>query len=234
MSIGKQIRAGRALVGWSRKEMAAKSGVAAVTINQIEEEQAEPRKGTLSDLVRALEENGVELTDNFGVRIKPQGVEVLQGKEGLMKFFDDVYEHTRKNGGVIMQLGMDETFFTNILGDYSHAQKKRMAALVEERKDIKVLSIICEGDTNFFAAEYNEYRWFPKENFEMAPFYLYGDCIGLMTFQTIPAPTIIVLKYPAITLGYRKQFEVLWKMSQIPDLAKAADTKETPPKTGKK
>jgi hypothetical protein len=55
-----------------------------------------------------------------------------------------------------------------------------------------------------------------------------------MTFQTIPAPTIIVLKYPAITLGYRKQFEVLWKMSQIPDLAKTADTKETPPKTGKK
>jgi transcriptional regulator with XRE-family HTH domain len=240
MSIGKQIRAGRALVGWSRKEMAEKSGVAAVTINQIEEEQADPRKGTLSDLVRSLEENGVELTDNYGVRIKPQGVEVLHGKDGLMKFFDDVYEHTRKNGGTIMQLGMDETFFTNILGDYSHNQKKRMGELVKERKDIKVLSIICEGDMNFFASDYNEYRWFPKEQFEMAPFYLYGDRIGIMTFQTIPAPTIVVLKFPAITLGYRKQFEVLWKMSAIPDLNKAAEMKavveaeEKPSKSRKK
>jgi hypothetical protein len=61
-----------------------------------------------------------------------------------------------------------------------------------------------------------------------------------MTFQTIPAPTIVVLKFPAITLGYRKQFEVLWKMSAIPDLNKAAEMKavveaeEKPSKSRKK
>jgi transcriptional regulator with XRE-family HTH domain len=234
MSIGKQIRAARALIGWSRKEMAKESGIAAVTIGQIEEEQAQPREGTLADLVRVLEANGVELTDNSGVRIKPQGVEVLSGKKGLMQFFDGVYEHTRKNGGTIMQLGMDETLFTDILGDYSHAQKKRMGELVKERKDIKVLSIICEGDTNFFAAGYNEYRWFPKEQFELVPFYLYGDCLGLMTFQTLPKPTIVLLKYPAITLAYRKQFEVLWNMSQIPDLENVDDEKAKSQKPRKK
>ena len=220
MSIGRQIKAGRGLLRWSGAILAEKAGLTRDTINKIEDDAVQPREGTLKDIIRVFDEHGVEFTDNSGVRLKPQGVEILKGREGLCQFFDGVYEHTKKHGGTILQLGMDETFFTNILGDYSYAQKERMAELVKERKDIKVLSIICEGDTNFFAAEYNEYRWFPKELFEMVPFYIYGECLGIMTFQTIPAPTIILHKFPAITLAYRKQFEVLWNMSKVPDASR--------------
>jgi hypothetical protein len=81
------------------------------------------------------------------------------------------------------------------------------------------LAILCEGDTNFIASDYNQYRWISEELFSPVPFYIYGECLAIMNFQTVPAPTIILHKFPAITAAYRKQFEAFWKMSRDPDVA---------------
>lgn len=102
--------------------------------------------------------------------------------------------------------------------DFSEFHRKRMAELVKERDDVKVLAILCEGDTNFIASTYNQYRWISKELFSPVPFYTYGECLAIMNFQTVPAPTIILHKFPAITNAYRKQFDAFWKMSKEPDV----------------
>lgn len=216
MSVGRQIRAGRGLLRWSGAVLAEKAGLTRDTINKIEDDAVQPREGTLNDIIRVFDENGVEFIDNFGVRLKPQGVEVLVGQKGLCRFFDGVYEYTTKHGGTILQLGIDENLFW-AMGDYSPVHRKRMTELVKERKDIKVLAIVCEGDTNFIASDYNQYRWCPKELFAPVPFYIYGECLAIMDFQTIPGPTIILHKFPAITQAYRKQFDVMWKLSREPE-----------------
>jgi len=181
---------------------------------QIEDDAVQPREGTLKDIIRVFDENGVDFTDNFGVRLKPQGVEVLSGHEGLCQFFDNVYEHVCKYGGTILQLGVDEALFTEQLGKYSPVHIKRMTQLVQERRDIKVLALIKEGDTNYTCSGYAEYRWLPKELFDPVPFYVYGDRLAIMSFQTVPSPTIVVHNIPAITHAYKKQFDALWDMSR--------------------
>lgn len=216
MSIGRQISAARGLLRWSSAVLAEKAGLTRDTINKIESDAVQPREGTVADIIRVFEENGVEFTENSGVRLKPQGVEILIGQEGLQRFFDGVYEYVRKQGGTIMQLGIDENLFWAMGVDYSAFHRKRMTELVAERKDIEVLAIICEGDTNFIASEYNHYRWISKDLFSPVPFYIYGECLAIMDFQTIPAPTIVLHKFPAITQAYRKQFEAFWKMAQEP------------------
>ena len=218
MTIGRQIRAGRGLLKWSGAVLAEKAGLTRDTINKIEDESVQPREGTLKDIIRVFEENGVEFTDNSGVRLKPQGVEVLIGQDGLQQFFDGVYEYAKKHGGTIVQMGIEEDLFWAMGVDFSNAHRKRMSDLVKERKDIKVLAILCEGDTNFIASNYNEYRWISKELFAPVPFYIYGECLAIMNFQTVPAPTIILHKFPAIADAYRKQFDAFWKMSKEPDL----------------
>jgi transcriptional regulator with XRE-family HTH domain len=219
MSTGRQIRAARGFLGWSRKDLAEKSGVAAVTINQIEEEKAQPREGTLSDIVRVFDENGIEFIDHSGVRIKPEGVEVLIGSKGLVQFLDDVYAHTKKYGGLIMQLGLDETMFTAITS-HAPAHRDQMTELMKERKDIKIRAISCEGDTNFVSTEHRTYRWISKESFAPVPFYIYGESMAILNFQTIPAPTIVIHRFPAITLAYRKQFDAMWKLAREPETSK--------------
>ena len=129
-----------------------------------------------------------------------------------------------------MQLGVDENLFW-AMGDYSPFHRKRMTQLVAERKDIKVLAIVCEGDTNLVASDYNEYRWISKEIFAPVPFYIYGETLAIMDFQTVPAPTILVHKFPAITNAYRKQFEAFWKLSHEPELTQKT---KPPHKTKKK
>ena len=215
MSIGRQIRAARGLLKWSGAILAEKAGLTRDAISKIEDEAVQPREGTLADIIHAFDENGVEFIDNFGVRFKPHGVEVLTGPAGLRKFFDAVYDYASKHGGLILQTGVDEATFTEHLGDYSPIHIQRMSALVAKRGDIKFQALIREGDTNFTCSDYAEYRWLPAELFEPVPFYVFGDNLAIMSFQTVPSPTIVLHKIPAITHSYRKQFETLWKASKI-------------------
>ena len=182
MITGRQIRAARGLVDWSAATLADKAGLTRETVSKIEDETVQPREGTLNDIVRVFDEHGVEFTDNSGVRVKQQGVETLIGSDGLCRFFDGVYGYSAKHGGTVRQLGIDENLFL-AMGDYARVHRERMTKLVRERSDLKVLAIVCEGDRNFVAADYNEYRWISKEIFAPVPFYIYGDRLAIMNFS---------------------------------------------------
>lgn len=59
-----QLRAARALVGWTRAELAKRSGVAAPTITGFELQGADSKVSTLHKLKRALETAGVVFLDD--------------------------------------------------------------------------------------------------------------------------------------------------------------------------
>ncbi len=211
----RQIRAARALLGWEAIELSKRTDLTRETIFNIESGRTHAREGSLERIARALIDGGVEFTDQNGVRLKATGVDILTGREGLQQFFNDVYEHARQHGGTIVQFGVDEKTFLSHLGkEFSADYVGRMTALSRDRKDLKVRAIICEGETDYLASEYNEYRWISQDVFEAVPFYIYGETLAIMDFQTIPAPTIVVLKFRPITNAYRKQFEAFWKMAR--------------------
>ena len=61
-----QLRAARALVDWSREELAAKCNTTARTIARIETDETAPRASTLSAIRTALEAAGVEFIPENG------------------------------------------------------------------------------------------------------------------------------------------------------------------------
>jgi transcriptional regulator with XRE-family HTH domain len=70
-----QLKAARALAGWSREELAERAGVAAETIKRFELRGSDPKVSTLLKLRRALAFVGIEFTDaadgkGEGVRFK--------------------------------------------------------------------------------------------------------------------------------------------------------------------
>jgi transcriptional regulator with XRE-family HTH domain len=70
-----QLRAARALVSWTRDDLAAQSGVFANTIRNFEHGTSDPKLSTLHKWRRALEAAGVEFIDEDqvkgpGVRLK--------------------------------------------------------------------------------------------------------------------------------------------------------------------
>lgn len=213
----RQIKAARTLLGWEAIELSNRTGLSRDTIANIESGRTQPQAGSLERIAQALIEGGIEFTDHQGIRLKPRDVGMLTGQGGLQQFFEDVYDYTRRNGGPIVQFGVDErTFLTHLGAEFSQSYMKRMAEVARERKDVTVRAIICEGDTNFLASNYNEYRWISKDVFKAVPFYIYGETLAVMDFQTVPAPTIVVLKFPAITNAYRAQFDAFWQIAEEP------------------
>jgi transcriptional regulator with XRE-family HTH domain len=70
-----QLRAARALLDWSRQELAERSGTSAETVQAFEARDSDPKLSTLNKWKRALEQAGVELQDEDehggpGVRLR--------------------------------------------------------------------------------------------------------------------------------------------------------------------
>jgi predicted transcriptional regulator len=68
-----QLRAGRAILGWTRERLSAHSGVHRETIGKIEAGRGyAPQKATIARLVAALERSGVVFAENGMVGIKSE------------------------------------------------------------------------------------------------------------------------------------------------------------------
>ena len=67
-----QIRAARALLGWTQAELAAKADISANALVAIERGKADPKLSTVNAIRRALEAGGAEFIDDGrpGVRMR--------------------------------------------------------------------------------------------------------------------------------------------------------------------
>jgi transcriptional regulator with XRE-family HTH domain len=72
-----QIRAARGLLKWTQSSLAAQCGLSVVTLNMIESEAVQPRKGSIAAIRQALESGGVEFigagSGGIGVRFRNEG-----------------------------------------------------------------------------------------------------------------------------------------------------------------
>jgi len=80
-----QLRAARALLGWTRDDLAAESGVAAVTVKGFEYLGADSKMSTVQKMQRALEAAGIQFIDEdatggVGVRLRA-GVKLPAAKK---------------------------------------------------------------------------------------------------------------------------------------------------------
>ena len=70
MITGAQVKAARALLGWSQFELSRQSGVSEATIHRFEKGLIELRGTTQTAIVSALLNHGVEFVDSVGVHLR--------------------------------------------------------------------------------------------------------------------------------------------------------------------
>lgn len=215
MITGRQIRAARALLDWDSSVLAEKAGLTRQTVSRIESDVVQPQENTLSRIMLAFSESGIEFTDNCGVRLKPQSVEVLSDTSGFSRFYEYVYEEISRHGGMVCVSGVDEKLFSKYrLNPEIH--RERMKELCSHRKDIHMRILVEEGDYNFAASSYATYRWQPKKHFSKAAFYVFGSSLALISFDNQPPPLIILIKSAAFADAYRSSFDIAWNNALIP------------------
>lgn len=211
-----QLRAARALLNWSRADLAKRSGISEPTIHRFENSTNEPEARTAKKLLNVFDSHGVEFTEHQGVRFKPSNVDVYDGVERFDYFYEFFYDHVNRYGGNICLSIYEESLLPRLRKN-PDLHRKRMKELFD-RKAITFRILTAKSD--FVSHGYAQFRWQPQLAMPTG-FYAFGDCLALMSFVNPRSPHIVVLHSSPLADAYRQSFDIAWKQAESPPVITA-------------
>lgn len=207
-----QIRGARGILNWSQQDLAQRTGISATSIGSIENGQTTPRASTTETIRTTFEKNDIEFLGLDGVRKRDSNFHTFEGEDGLRLFFDDVYETVKKSGGQVSLFNGVPQKLIDWLGDEFY--KSHIARMDEIKSSFNFKIIIEEGDDNFIANTFAEYKWFPKEKFNERTIYCYGDKLAFINFSK-DTVRVMVIRQAEIAESFRSLFDVAWEQVAV-------------------
>lgn len=205
-----QVRAACGLLDWSASVLAEKIGVSKQMMSVYLSGKSGLSSQNVQKMALAFDIEGIEFTSDDGVRRKSLNTRTFRGQSGFLEFMNMVYETARDVGGEFCVSNVDEGLFTKFMGqeaDDAYSEKMRG---ISGNYSFKIL--IQEGDKNFIASDYAEYRWVPKENFHSVPFYVFGNNLAFLIFGD---DVIVHMIHNAeIADAQRTQFKLVWETAK--------------------
>lgn len=197
-------------MAWSQAELAMRAGVSKDTIVNVENDGYRPKLDTVAKIIEVYELAGLAFA-NGGV-VEASNIITLHDHEGFSSFLDDVYN-------TAINFGTTETPLPIFLSNVVHENwlkwmgPERWAAhadrMCQSRTLMDVRILVKEGDWNFPARAYSQYKWVREEQFNDRSFYSYHDRLAFLNFQPKHAE-ITIMRKPEFAEGYRTLFLSTW------------------------
>lgn len=203
-----QIRAARALLNWSQKDLAERSGVSEVSIINYENEKRTPHQNTLGKILQAFELAGVIFTKN-GLEMKEDAVTVIEGDGWYVRLLDDVYYSLMdEKGAELLLICADDKMSPPEVND--RYRKIRNSG-------IRMRQLVEDGNT-YLMGPLKEYRYMPKERFKNYVSLIYGGKVAVCTDANTKA---LVFKDPLLAETWTNLFDVMWDVLKQPEKSEA-------------
>ncbi|MDF3047758.1 MAG: hypothetical protein K0R73_876 [Candidatus Midichloriaceae bacterium] len=200
-----QIRAGRALLGWTQKQLAEATGLATATILSIENKTSNMSEASAELIFKALTDGGVHFIGDTGVSLAEANFKIYEGKEGFQRFYDELYEGLKVNGGIIRVSGVDEDRFAEYLGrEFTNNHIERVKAL----DAVAVKAIISDRIENT-KLPYVSYKVMQSAFFTPIPMYIYGDMTAHILWE--PELKVVCIFNKDLAKAQALQFELIWE-----------------------
>ncbi|MCD8498393.1 MAG: helix-turn-helix domain-containing protein [Alphaproteobacteria bacterium] len=208
-----QIRAARALLGWSQSDLAERAGLSQTGIARIENGTNHPNSQTLSKIESAFDLCNIEFLGSSGVRKRTGEIRFLRGTDGLKELLMDLYIVAKEQGGNFCLHNAKPDNWTKWVGpDWFKLHSERMSSV----KDNIDYRITCEeGNTNFISNSFAEYRWFPKTLFNDQCIYAHGNKLAFVNFGEDDV-MIRILEDQSFAEGFRVLFNIAWEHVALP------------------
>ena len=203
-----QMRAARAMLDVSQGHVAQYLGIAANTLSKIESGQSDVSGTRLTDIQRFYEREGVEFTENDGVKWAKETIQVYDGKEGFLAFMDDIYNTANDIGGEFCLFNARPDNWIALMGQEKHKAHSDRMSLIGDKVDIKITA--KRGELNLISNSFAEYRWVPERLFNEKSFYAYGDKLAFLNFDGENS-RVLVLSNAEFSNGFRVLFNVAWE-----------------------
>jgi transcriptional regulator with XRE-family HTH domain len=200
-----QIKAARALLAWTQRDLARVSGISLAAIAQIERGAGNPRAATMDILQKAFEKYAIEFSDDPGLRIKrePFGVVIWQGHEAMLHCWRDI-EETLKGGGILRISPVDDALWKSLYPE-------EMLAMYKSRTELKIktLGLLTDPSKNESGWSSKNYRIVPASaTAPYAPYYVYEDKVAIIKMKD--PIRIVLIENPTLADSFRTQFQYLW------------------------
>jgi transcriptional regulator with XRE-family HTH domain len=219
-----QCRAARALLNWSQPHLAEQAGIHVQTISTFEQANSSPSQKTLNCIQNALKQAGIEFQGDTGVKLQSNTVIKLTGPEGFSDFLDDVYETAVTYGTKEkpVQVYLSNVVHENWIKWMGPQKWKNHTDRMTKNKDVMDVRIIVrEGDYNFPAIDYSQYKWFSSDVFNDKSFYSYHDKLAFLHFKENDVE-ILIMKNAEFAEGYRTLFTMAWDKGAMIPIKKSA------------
>ncbi|RJQ15796.1 TrmB family transcriptional regulator [Candidatus Woesearchaeota archaeon] len=128
-------------------------------------------------------------------------VEVRQGLQGMRHLFRDAVD----KGDEILSLGSDDAQYLDF--DETGLQQYYRDAEAKELKE----RIITYRGAKLYGSHITQYRYINKDHFQPTPICIYANTVVLICWS--PTLYLIFIQNQEIASGFKKHFEMLWKIS---------------------
>ncbi len=202
-----QIKAARALLGWSQEALARAADLSLPAINNIERGLTSPRKETLNAIENALNSAGVDFIDISGVQLRRPDVEteIIEGEDWLEIYDNDIFSVLRGSDDEILQWSCDERSWMVYGGTTNHLY-------IEKRDSLKFKErILVPENIDYITNKPELYRTLPTSCFDGVSYQIYGNRVSYILWQ---ARKIILIKSTAMASAKRAEFEYFWNVGK--------------------
>jgi transcriptional regulator with XRE-family HTH domain len=208
----RQIRAARALVGWSQDDLAkaTRPALSRSHIADIEKGKGNPSREVMDSICAALEENRVEFISQEGVRIRHTIMREDDAPYANRRLLDNIYvvtqQHKLRGGSneiLIFGLRAEEDAQNSVGDDFltAHLQRLKEAGLQEK--------ILCGPDARTFIAPHTSYRRLTKLDPSQNTVHIYADRVAIIHWR--PKEFVITIESEPIAAALRSMFNLLWE-----------------------
>ncbi len=205
----KQIRAARALLNWSREELAEQTGISVPALARAETGESQLRATSAEKIKSSLENAGIIFTDGHGVKMRTEIVRIFEGLEGIERFYNEIYNAAQTMTREFLQFGLRYRDIADFHSKEAVADYlKKMTAL----NKIIFRCISSEEERSMKKTDYTTYRYLSDDRFAGVPFYVFGDNLAIISLRS-EGSQAIVISDAKVAEEYRHQFEVMWSVA---------------------
>lgn len=202
-----QIKAARALLGWTQSDLAKAAGLSLPAINNIERSLVSPRKETLCAIETALFNGGVSFIDQSGVQLQPPQLDtrIIEGPEWLKDYDEFLFSNLHSSEDLLDLFSCDEEQWiihgsTTNSRYYEHKEKIRF----KER-------IIIPKKQHFVTNSRSVYRYYNDSAFGETSWQIFGSYVAHIIWLK---QQVLLIRSPAIVQTQRALFNELWENSK--------------------
>ncbi len=207
MVTASQIRQARAALNLGQQEVAEACGIHKTTLSDIENEKSGGSSKAFSALQTFFENQGLEFTENDGVRRSKSGLKRYRGETEFRLFYDDIYQTAKSQGGEICLFNGVPAYLIKWLGEEFYQRHAERMTKIKNNFDFKV--IIQEQDKQLIGSGFVTYRWFPASLFRDKTIYIYGDKVAFIHF-TEDDVRVVVIEQEEFAESQRILFDIAW------------------------